>query len=336
MIRNNSNPDLPEQLYLETTNRCNSKCNICVRTFHETEPPKDLSLEEFHTIVDQFPSLKRVVLHGIGEPLLNEDLPLMIRSLKEKGVYVLFNSNATLLTKILAKKLMESGLDELRVSLDASTPETYLRMRGIPLFEQAIKNVKELISLKKELGRPNPSVPFWFVGSRENILELPGLIELASHIGVDEVYLQRLTYRDSDVEESVAREEQAIYGTFDEDVLQVIRGCHDLARELDIQFTSSGATTPLLSVAGGEKGSSPWVQCRRPWDLTYVTANGNVLPCCIAPFATAEYGDLVLGNILQTPFKDLWNHPGYTKLRERLKSPDPPGYCRGCGSKWSL
>ena len=66
--------ELPRTLYLETTNRCNSKCQTCVRTFLTREPPKDLTLAELQRIVDQFPVLERVVLHGVGEPLLNREL----------------------------------------------------------------------------------------------------------------------------------------------------------------------------------------------------------------------------------------------------------------------
>jgi len=61
-------PDLPAVLYIETTNRCDSLCQTCIRTFQTLEPPKDLTLSELARIVDQFPRLTRVLLHGIGEP----------------------------------------------------------------------------------------------------------------------------------------------------------------------------------------------------------------------------------------------------------------------------
>ena len=75
-------PTLPRSLYIETTNRCDSKCRTCARTFNTVEPPKDLTLPELKRIVDQFPVLDRVVLHGIGEPLLNRELVPMIQYLK--------------------------------------------------------------------------------------------------------------------------------------------------------------------------------------------------------------------------------------------------------------
>ncbi len=60
----------PVCLYLEVTNRCNLLCETCPRTFEELEPPADMSWELFTRIVDQVPDVARVVLHGVGEPML--------------------------------------------------------------------------------------------------------------------------------------------------------------------------------------------------------------------------------------------------------------------------
>src|SRR5579864_4128749 len=60
----------PVCLYLETTNRCNLPCATCPRTFEELEPPANMGFDLFRSIVDQFPHVSRVVLHGIGEPLM--------------------------------------------------------------------------------------------------------------------------------------------------------------------------------------------------------------------------------------------------------------------------
>ena len=84
-------------LYLEVTNRCNLLCETCPRTFEDLEPPADMSWDLFTRIVDQVPNVARVVLHGVGEPMLVKNLPKMIRYLKDRGTYVLFNTNGTLL-----------------------------------------------------------------------------------------------------------------------------------------------------------------------------------------------------------------------------------------------
>src|SRR5580698_9157050 len=102
----------PVCLYLETTNRCNLLCTTCPRTFEALEPPGDMSWELFTTIVDQFPRIARVVLHGVGEPMMVRALPRMIRYLKDRGTYVLFNTNGTLLSPKKYQEVIETGLDE--------------------------------------------------------------------------------------------------------------------------------------------------------------------------------------------------------------------------------
>src|SRR5271156_867440 len=83
----------PVCVYFEVTNRCNLLCTTCPRTFEELEPEKDMPWELFTGIVAQAPGLKRAVLHGVGEPMLVKNLPKMVRYLKDRSVYVLFNTN---------------------------------------------------------------------------------------------------------------------------------------------------------------------------------------------------------------------------------------------------
>ena len=61
-------------LYLETTNRCNLLCTTCPRTYEQLEPEADMPWELFTSLIDQYPKIARVVLHGIGEPMLVKDI----------------------------------------------------------------------------------------------------------------------------------------------------------------------------------------------------------------------------------------------------------------------
>src|SRR5207302_3978112 len=148
----------PVCLYLETTNRCNLLCTTCPRTFEALEPPADMSWGLFTAIVDQFPHIARVVLHGVGEPMMVPALPRMIRYLKERGTYVLFNTNGTLLTEKKGRELIDSGLDELRVSLDAAEPNAFKLVRGRDMFHRIVRNVRAFRAIQRELGATVPRV----------------------------------------------------------------------------------------------------------------------------------------------------------------------------------
>src|ERR1700688_3197772 len=141
----------PVCLYLETTNRCNLLCTTCPRTFEALEPPGDMSWALFTAIVDQFPKIARVVLHGVGEPMMVRALPRMIRYLKDRGTYVLFNTNGTLLSPKKGQELIDSGLDELRVSLDAAEPRVFKLVRGRDMFARIVRDIRSFRARQREL-----------------------------------------------------------------------------------------------------------------------------------------------------------------------------------------
>ncbi|MGH7369753.1 MAG: radical SAM/SPASM domain-containing protein [Candidatus Methylomirabilaceae bacterium] len=324
-------PELPSTLYLETTNRCDSECQTCIRTFMTLEPPADLTLERLVRIVDQHPTLKRAVLHGIGEPLLNKELFAMIDYLKARGVAVAFNSDAIGLTDSKIDRLIKSAPDEFRVSMDAATPETYRKIRGVPQFHRVVDNVTRLIARQRDLGSPLPKVSLWFTGIRANIHELPDFVHLAHKIGVPEVYLQRMVFYDA----GLAVREQSLYGNLEVTVSAAVEEAERLCTEYGIALHASGASAPLPSLTPAA-GSRPWAGCQRPWTVSYVTANGNVLPCCIAPWTAKDYKGAILGNAFEEPLAAIWNGDRYRTFRTTFESDTPPDPCRGCGSLWSV
>jgi MoaA/NifB/PqqE/SkfB family radical SAM enzyme len=331
-IRNPVAKKLPRDLYVEVTNRCNSRCETCIRTFKSLEPIRDMAFAEFKHLVDQFPVLERVVLHGIGEPLLNSELVRMIRYVKEQhpSSSVLFNSNAILLSEKWQHRLIDAGLDELRVSLDAATALTYSRMRGLDAFDKVVDNLRHFSTLLRHTEGPRLSL--WVTATRQNVGELPDLVDLAAELGIQEVYLQRLVLFDR----GLARLEQSLSGSVGTRAEAALAEATERARSHDVSLSASGLKSPRESLQVQNRDLKPWSECYRPWTTTYVTANGNVLPCCISPFATSDYANLILGNVFQTAFGDIWNSAKYIDRRATMQDERPFDPCDQCGVYWSL
>jgi MoaA/NifB/PqqE/SkfB family radical SAM enzyme len=323
----------PVCLYLETTNRCNLLCETCPRTFETLEPPADMSWELFTSIVDQVPNVARVVLHGVGEPMMVEDLPRMIRYLKARGIYVLFNTNGTLLTARKRRELIETGLDELRVSLDAAEAETFKKVRGRDMFQRIVRNVREFVAYQKETGAASPRVSLWLTGLKETVDQLPAFVRLAAEMGVAEVYLQRMVFMDDG--RGLARPESSLFESGAARETEAIEAAISLGRELGVRLDASGATEPGLSLKK-ESSDRPWSLCRRPWSLMYFTAHGRALPCCIAPFSARGYESYTLGNATQETLREIWNGAAYREFRTSLLGDVPPKPCQSCGMRWSL
>ena len=333
--RTGSAPRRPVCVYLETTNRCNLLCTTCPRTYEELEPPADMSWQLFTSIVDQIPGLERAVLHGVGEPMLVKSLPRMVHYLKDRGTYVLFNTNGTVLNERNGRALIEAGLDELRVSLDAANARSYRAIRGKDYLGRILRNVCAFRELQEREGKDRPQVSAWLTGLKETIAELPAFVKVAAEIGVKEVYLQRLVFFDNDAV-GLARPDQALYERMTGDEAAHLEAATALARSYGITFSASGAASePGMSLKRHEEGS-PWSMCRRPWTVMYFTANGRALPCCIAPFSQRGYENYTLGDATQQTLREIWNGAEYQSFRQALLSDKPPASCANCGLRWSL
>ena len=327
---------LPRELYIESTTRCNEKCDQCPRTHLGREADRDISLDEVRHIAEQFPHLERVVLHGLGEPLLNPELPEIVAYLRSRGAYVLFNSNALLLNESRGRALIRAGLSELRISVDGARPETYARIRGVnrkalPLI---VRNLRAFEELKRTEGALAPRTSLWFTAMRENIEELPALVDIAAESGVREVYVQRFIY----FGQGLATEDQTIFQRARERERELIALAEERCRALGVTFAATGASTPTAYLARkrDQPAERPWAGCHRPYALSYITAHGNVYSCCFSPFHPGPRAERQLGNVFEQPFEAIWNGERYRAFRAAFESDSPWSQCAGCGSKWSL
>ena len=325
----------PVCLYLEVTNRCNLLCETCPRTFEDLEPPADMSMDLFRSIVDQVPNVARVVLHGVGEPMLVKHLPDMIRYLKQPGrrTHVLFNTNGTLLAPKKHREIIATGLDELRVSLDAAEAATFLKVRGKDMFDRIVRNVSSFTNLQAATGATKPLVSLWLTGLKETVDQLPDFVRLAARIGVKEVHLQRLVFDDQGF--GMARPDSSLFESTRAEEEAVIAEAQAIGATLGVLLDASGATEPGLSLKK-QADDKPWSVCRRPWSLMYFTAHGRALPCCIAPFSARGYENYTLGDATQQTLREIWNSPAYRDFRTSLVGDAPPKPCQGCGLRWSL
>jgi radical SAM protein with 4Fe4S-binding SPASM domain len=286
-------------------------------------------------ISEQLPDLERALLHGVGEPLLNRELPAMIRHLKGRAVTVLFNTNGVLLNEKKQEELIDSQLDELRISLDAASSNGYKAIRDSDKFDLIVKNLRTMAKRLESRKSSKPKLSLWFLGNQENITELPKLIELAASIGIGELHLQRMVYFLDNEGYGLARSENTLTNP-DVEISQLIQRSQERARQLGISFGASGLTEPIHSVRRRSRDKTPWKRCFRPWEVIYITAQGNVLPCCISPFSTVDYASIILGNVFENSLAEIWFGPRYKDFRKKHQTSSPPKCCQGCGICWSL
>lgn len=338
--KNSLNPQIPhlKSLYVEITNRCNSLCTSCVRTYDLAEPERDLPYEQVKALVTRLApedSLDRVVLNGVGEATLHPRLVEIVSLFTERGTQVLFNSNAIALSPDMAVALGRAGLQELRISVDGATPATYKHLRGVDVLDRVLRNVKAARQALDEAQLATPKLSIWFTACRSNLREWPAMVRLTHETGVRELYFQRLVFRDELEFGSATRQEALTQGLSERERAALVEA-RQLAHTLGVELKGSGASDDAERVVDLDSAARPWAGCRRPYESAYVTANGKVLPCCIAPFSTANYASSVLGDVTNTSISDVFRSDAYETFRKEFESEDPRECCKRCGSDWSL
>jgi len=318
---------LPAELQVEVTSRCNLPCSACIRTHEDVAPDKDLTLDEFIAMTAELPRLERVAFQLNGESLLNPDLFGMIEHAAHRGASTVLNSNGTLL-EAHADRLLETPLDELRVSLDGHRPATVLRMAGADIFERVTAGVSAFITKRGERARPKVSL--WMVLSRWTLDELPGLVRLAAELGVEEVYTQRLVLTGH----GVAMKENSLFGRVDDDVRARVAEAERLAASVGVTLRASGRR-PVIESLTPPTEDNPYLACWRPWRSAVITASKWIIPCCISSFR-ASYEAQKLGDLGRQSWSDLWNDAPYRAVRRGLLDKEPKEFCAGCTKEWSL
>ena len=162
--------NIPFRVQIENTNVCTGNCVFCP---HKTMKRKTgiMDIDLTRRIIDECKDLgiNYVTTYGFGEPLLDPHFFGRTEYAKSKQISrVTTNTNAMYLNNEKAGRILESGLDEVYVSLDAATEETYKRIRPGLSFEMVEQNVLNLVEKKKKRNSRKPQIILSFVESSIN------------------------------------------------------------------------------------------------------------------------------------------------------------------------
>ena len=173
----------PRLIFWEVTKGCNLRCIHCRATATELASPADLPTPKALDIIKQIADYGNpiLVLSG-GEPLYRPDIFQLARYGTDLGLRVALATNGTLVTKEIARKIVDAGVKRVSISLDGATAEIHDSFRGIPgAFDAAIYGFKNL----KELGMP---VQINMTIARHNAAQLPQVLDMVRGLGADALH----------------------------------------------------------------------------------------------------------------------------------------------------
>jgi len=185
----------PYILTIDSNNICNLNCIFCHTGNNLSDRPKGkMSFKEFKLIFDRFKDYVFILyLFLWGEPFLSEDIFRMIKYARKNKVFVSISTNLNI-PNAQMKKIIESELDYLIISLDGFDEESYQKYRKNGSFNLVIKNIKSLLKLKKDLHKKNPIIHLQHVIFKHTEKDLNRILEIDKSLNPDLIEFVRGIY----------------------------------------------------------------------------------------------------------------------------------------------
>ncbi|PID56531.1 hypothetical protein CSB45_10915 [candidate division KSB3 bacterium] len=301
---------LPIHIQVELTTYCNLQCKACMRSKY-LDQSRHLSFAQFTNIVEQIRPVK-ISLSGGGEPFMNPEVFDMISLAKSLGASINTTTNCTLLNTETCERIVTSGLDLLKISIDGATAEAYLQSRGEDRFSEVLEGIQRLTEAKRRLGSSTPFLRFNYVIFSGNYHDMAATVDLAAACGIDAIYFQPL--------ELIGIEERRAELVGDMSAEGVRR---EIERAIQAQQRSRvksnlhvlRAAFPLYWKKYTLTPQNPESRrCILPWFSTYITLNGTVHPCC-----SSSQPETLMGNIFDASMETIWNGAKYQSFRQTIR-----------------
>jgi len=292
----------PYFISIETANYCNLHCPECpVGLKKDSEAGKaTFDYDLYKKIIDELKStLLHVILYFQGEPFLNNQLFDFIEYAHKSKIYTSTSTNAQLITKEKAKKIVLSGLDKLIISVDGTTQEAYQSYRVGGKLQKALDSIEEIVRWKDVLKSATPLLEVQFLVLKTNEHQLVEMKQLAKSFKVD-----RLTFKTAQLYE--------------------FKNGNDLmpTKAKYARYKRHANGTFVIKNAQPNK-------CWRLWSGAVINVHGEVLPCCFDK--TSEYS---FGNTNENSFYFCWHSKKATDFREKIhQNRKQFKICMNCTSK---
>jgi heme b synthase len=316
----------------EITRNCNLSCVHCRAAATNGPYTGELDTESALRLLDQIAEVGNpiVILTG-GEPLLRSDIFEVARYGTDKGLRMVMAPNGTLITEDTARKMAESGIKRISISLDAADKETHDAFRGVEgAFEGALRGIRYAKNAGIEF-QINTTI------SKRNFNQIPKIQELAESLGAvaHHIFLLVPTGRGKYIiDQGISAEEY-------EDTLNWF---YEQRKKTDLQLKATCAPHyyRILRQRAKEDGETVSFEthgldavtrgCLGGTGFCFISHRGIVQPC--------GFLQLDCGDVTRTSFKNIWqdsevfkNLRNYDMLKGKCGKCEYKRVCGGCRAR---
>ena len=314
------------------TQRCNLECAHCYARSDSSTCPDELTTAQAKTMIDDLVNFGcPVLLFSGGEPLLRKDVPELAEYARLKGLRAVISTNGTLMTRELADRLQKMGLSYVGISIDGveATHDRFRCKKGA--FQEALRGIR----ICRDAGL---KVGLRFTIVKDNIADLPAVFDLMEAENIPRICFYHLvnTGRAEELGDDDGMPSHEATRAALELIVQRTAELHAKGQKVEVLTVDNHTDGPwllrkmraenhpgtdrvynLLKLNGGAaSGTGVGISC--------VSWNGDVYP-------DQFWRDKKLGNVLETPFGEIWTNPDNEFLQMlKEKKKHVTGRCATC------
>ncbi|CEN29469.1 radical SAM/SPASM domain-containing protein [Lactococcus piscium] len=321
------------------TNRCNLNCDYCSAESGPFASKKnEMSIEEIDGLFRQFDDLKvpRVAVTG-GEPFIREDALDILEKFSKYNFAKVLNTNGTLITDKIARRLSKFNLDRICVTLDGSIPEIHESQRGHGTFNKVIEGIKKL-------QRYQLPVSTLFTLGKHNVNDLINTIKLFDKLEVDFMSVMVICPTGRANDASILANKEEWYPVFLDLSERMKKKEFNLKfkivppNESDVFWThffplQYYKRLDLLDVWGKSLSDIPKqreISCQAGIKACSINHKGDVYGCDLMN----GIQELIAGNIKEKSFPEIWHNSLVFKKFRDMSFQDLTGKCSICPHTW--
>lgn len=273
---------------------CNQKCLHCYAADQKLADEKELSTEEWKTVIKtlQKAKISQLTFTG-GEPTMREDLPELIQS--ARWFVTRLNTNGVRMTPELCSGLRKADLDSVQITFYSSDADVHNKLVGAENYGKTVEGIRNTIAAGLNMSVNTPLCTL----NRD----YKKTLEFLHDMGVIYVTCSGLILTGNATEDASVKTQLT-----SEELYDVLKEAVDYAyaNGMEISFTSPGwIEEEKLREMGLDIPS-----CGACLSNMAVTPSGNVVPC------QSWLSDEPLGNILKDDWKSIWNSDACKKTRD--------------------
>jgi radical SAM protein with 4Fe4S-binding SPASM domain len=347
-------PAGPFEIVWNFTYTCNLKCKHCYEDAGAKRP--ELSKEQAYEVIDVLSKIANTGLPALsfsgGEPLIRRDFFEICAYAKKKIPFISIATNGTLLTKDNVHRLKEIDVDYVEISLDGASKDVHENFRMLPgCFEKTMKGIHNCVD-------ENLDVCIATTAHKENLSEIPKIMELADHMGIrfmhfnyvptgrakehlkldltpkDRLWLLQILGNKIVDLYIKSKEEEKQTGKTNTSAERVFSTCPQFASVVKKIAKGKGhdytVSAHYAAMKGVEAVANFLGGCGAGRLYIALEPNGDIKPCVFFP----TNGDTVVGNVLKDDLENIWDNDSVLwklRTREELETYNVNGQTVGCG-----